>query len=172
MTPADKLLLFAYGSNMLSVRIQERCPSARALGVAKLLGHELAWHKRSADGSGKCDVVPGTATSAVFGVVYTLPRSEKAGLDCAEGLGAGYEERTVCVWLQDTEMVVVLYGATHTDTALKPYTWYRELVVAGAREHGLPHEYLHRIQTVAVIEDPDRERHARNMALVWEVPNP
>lgn len=162
----DQILVFAYGSNMLSARIQERCPSAQAVRVARLPGFELAWHKRSTDGSGKCDVVARTPGSAVFGVVYAVPRSEKAGLDRAEGLGAGYDERAASVWLQDNPMDVVLYVATDTDAALRPYTWYRELVVAGAREHGLPYDYLRILHTAAAIEDPDRERHTRKLALL------
>ncbi len=69
-------------------------------------------------------------------------------------------------------MNVVLYSATSTDSALKPYTWYRELVVAGAREHGLPHEYVQSLQVAAAVEDPDRERHAHNMALIRGGANP
>lgn len=49
---------FAYDSNMLSARLRERAPSARALGVAVLRVHELKWHKVAKDGSGKCDLVP------------------------------------------------------------------------------------------------------------------
>ena len=116
----DQILVFSYGSNMLSARIQERCPSARAIGVARLPGFELAWHKRSQDGSGKCDVVAGTTDSIVFGVVFTVPQSEKPDLDFAEGLGHGSEERSTSVWLRDSEMNVVLYSATSTDSALKP----------------------------------------------------
>ena len=54
MSP-DSFITFAYGSNMPSARLRGRCPSARAIGIAELRGHELRWHKRSKDGSGKCD---------------------------------------------------------------------------------------------------------------------
>jgi cation transport regulator ChaC len=169
---ADQILVFAYGSNMLSARIQKRCPSARACGVARLPGYDLAWHKRSEDGSGKCDVVTGAADSAVFGVVYAVARSEKAGLDRAEGLGVGYQERAASVVLGDSATNAVLYVATQTDPKLLPYSWYRDLVVAGAQEHGLPQEYLHRLQAAPAKEDPNRERHARNMALIPRGANP
>ena len=43
----------------------EALRSATALGVAELHGYELRWHKRSQDGSGKCDVMKANAPSAV-----------------------------------------------------------------------------------------------------------
>ena len=77
---------FAYGSNLLSTRLQQRTPSARALAPAVLEGHALRWHKAGADGSGKCDVVAvDGAGHRVIGVVYEIARSEKPLLDAAEG---------------------------------------------------------------------------------------
>jgi gamma-glutamylcyclotransferase len=166
MPSDDEVLVFSYGSNMLSARIQERCPSAQAVGVATLARYELAWHKRSRDGSGKCDVVPCGAESVVWGVVFRVPHSEKRALDRAEGLGQGYEERTVVVSLNDCRTEVVLYAATDVDPALRPYTWYLELVLAGAREHRLPADYVARLVAVDSGDDPDTKRHAQNMALI------
>ncbi|WP_181951802.1 gamma-glutamylcyclotransferase family protein [Sphingobium fluviale] len=44
---ADSFLYFAYGSNMFTPWLCQptRCPSARAVGIAELRGHELRWHK-------------------------------------------------------------------------------------------------------------------------------
>ena len=49
------MLYFAYGSNMLTARLRERMPSCKPLGIAKLPGHALRFHKRSKDQSGKCN---------------------------------------------------------------------------------------------------------------------
>lgn len=65
---------FAYGSNMSSVRLKERAPSSRAVGVAQLPEYVLKFHKRSKDGSGKCNALfTGVATDVVFGVVFEMP---------------------------------------------------------------------------------------------------
>lgn len=160
------LRTFAYGSNMLSARLRERCPSVRPLGVAHLTGHELRWHKRSMDGSGKCDVVPVNDYRAVFGVVFEIDASEKAALDQAEGLGHGYEQKDATVILNGDAVAVSIYFATRTDSALMPYTWYKALVVAGAKEHGLPTPYIASLEAVEASEDPDRTRHDRNMRIV------
>jgi hypothetical protein len=48
---------FAYGSNMSLRRLRTRVPSAVKLGNATLFGHQLKFHKRSQDGSAKCDAM-------------------------------------------------------------------------------------------------------------------
>ncbi len=167
----DQFIAFAYGSNMPTARIQDRCPSALPLGMAELGGYELRWHKRSRkDGSGKCDIVPtdkGGAT--VFGVLYRIASDEKSDLDRAEGLGNGYAETEIAVHHGPDLVTAKAYIATDTDPTLKPYTWYRALVIAGAKEHGLPADYVARLEAVPADQDPDQKRHDKNMSLIGEV---
>ena len=167
MTRVQTFLVFAYGSNMLTQRIQKRCPSASALGVTELHGYELRWHKRSRDGSGKCDVVETTAAGAVvYGVLYRIATAEKPDLDRAEELGNGYDSKAVTVRRNGESYEATIYFATAIDVALKPYTWYKALVVAGGSEYGLPVAYTAKLESTKAVEDPDRERHARNMSIV------
>ena len=43
-------------SAMLTARLRERVPSAKAIGIGQLVGHALRSEKRSwEDGSGECD---------------------------------------------------------------------------------------------------------------------
>lgn len=163
----DRFVAFAYGSNMPTARIRERCPSARSLGVAELRGHELRWHKASKDGSGKCDILASAAPDAsVFGVLFEIAADEKPALDRAEGLGNGYAEIEIDVLCVQELVKAKAYRATNTDPALKPCTWYRALVIAGAKEHGLPAPYVARLESVCANDDLDLERHRKNMALI------
>lgn len=165
LTPVT-FLNFAYGSNMLTSRICERVPSARAIAVASLRGHKLCWHKKSKDGSGKCDVTSSDLPqSEVFGVLYEILASEKTALDRAEGLGAGYREKDVKVECNNENFTAKLYYATDTDPNLLPYSWYKALVVAGARQHKLPIGYIKALEAVPEILDADPVRHSKNMAL-------
>lgn len=166
----ESFVTFAYGSNMPTARLRERCPSARAIGIAELPGHELRWHKRSRDGSGKCDIIASDAVDvSVFGVLYEIAAQEKRALDRAEGLGAGYEEVEIEVLCGGSPITAKAYRATDTDPALRPYTWYRAFVITGAREHGLPASYIARLESVPADEDQDRARHDERMALIAEV---
>lgn len=164
------LLVFSYGSNMLTARIQERCHSASCLGVAELRGYELRWHKRSRkDGSAKCDVIATQEDGArVYGVVYALPLSEKPGLDDAEGLGFGYDEIQVSVVVDGGRTDALCYTATDIDSRLKPYTWYVALVVGGARQHGLPPDYVSQLAATEAVQDRNRKRNDLHMAILQE----
>jgi cation transport regulator ChaC len=164
------LLVFCYGSNMLTARIQRRCKSATCLGIAELRGYELRWHKRSRkDGSAKCDVVATREESAVvYGVIYEIPLAEKPALDAAEGRGVGYDEIQVSVLVGGEPTDTICYTATDTDSTRKPYTWYVALVVEGARQHSLPPDYVSHLAATEAVQDDDRERHDLHMAILQE----
>lgn len=167
MRTAETFLYFAYGSNMLTRRLLERTPSARVVGVAKLADHELRWHKVGKDGSGKCDFVRAAAPqSCVHGVVFEIAVADKAALDLAEGIGKGYKECEVEVQTAHGATAVWTYCATNIDPLAKPYTWYKALVVAGAKEHGLPSAHVAALEAAVAKEDPKPERAARNELLV------
>ncbi|MDE0178311.1 MAG: gamma-glutamylcyclotransferase [Gammaproteobacteria bacterium] len=151
----DTYLYFAYGSNMSSERLRARTPSAISLGRARLPGYTLRWHKLGRDGSGKCDIEPSDAPgTAVWGVLYGINSTEKAGLDAVEGLGVGYDQHTVRVETGTVVREAITYKARPDmiDAALRPLDWYKAHVLHGATEHGLPDEYVARITAVAVGE--------------------
>ena len=161
------MLYFAYGSNMSPKRLLQRVPSAVVIGVAILPGHRLAFHKVGRDGSAKCDAaLTNAAADRVHGVIYRIDSGHKLGLDAREGLGCGYEQKTVEVQLRDhRQSSAFLYYATHIDASLRPFTWYREHVLRGAREHALPGHYIAAIHAVDAVDDPDPERHKLETAI-------
>lgn len=163
----NELLYFAYGSNMSTRRLCQRVPSARAVDVAELAGHRLAWHKKSGDGSGKCDIIAARPDEVVHGVLYAIDPGHKADLDVVESLGRGYQEKWVDLWLPRSreKAIAFTYYAILTDSTYLPYGWYRDHVLIGAREHGLPHHYIRMIENVPAFEDPDRQRDRRQRRL-------
>jgi cation transport regulator ChaC len=157
------LLYFAYGSNMYAARLRYRAPSCRFLFTARLLRHLLCFHKRSSDGSGKCNAFATAASKdSVFGVVYEISPAEKPALDRAEGLGSGYHDERLRVRTpngQEVQVQTYIADRDAIDDKLKPYSWYKDFVVKGAHEHGLPSEYIHSyIESVLAVTDPDRKR--------------
>lgn len=156
-----ELRYFAYGSNLCLTRLRSRVPGVRPLGPALLRGYVLRWHKRSVDHSGKCSIARSDdAASIVHGALFAIPRSEKYRLDDAEGLGKGYDEIMVSVESSDGDESAYTYVAapSHIDDTLRPYTWYKDLVVAGAESHDLPPRYLAMLRLVAAEADPDTDR--------------
>ncbi len=163
----QELLYFAYGSNLSSRRLLARTPSARCLTRASLSGHQLRFHKIGRDGSAKCDAyATGRAQDQVWGVVYRLDQAEKPLLDQAEGLGAGYVEKTVRLTTEDgRSLQAFTYCATRIDPGLKPFSWYREHVLRGAQERGFPAAYCASIAAQETRPDADEARHARELAI-------
>ncbi len=150
------MLYFAYGSNMSLPRLSERVSGISKLGVATLDAHTLMFQKASIDGSAKCDIVVSEdESSTIFGVVFKFPDTELAKLHKAEGLGEGYNCKTVSVVLPDDRNIVALtYFATKIDMNLKPYHWYKQHVVYGAKESELPEWYIEKIEAIESIDDP------------------
>lgn len=160
---------FAYGSNMLTERLRARCLSAKAQGVASADNYVLAFCKKSRDGSGKATLCP-AARGQVFGVVFDLDESELPKLDEAEGAGNGYdriEDFQVHMAGSRAPRSVVIYIANSVfiDQSLKPYDWYVKLVVAGARQQGLPLQCTDEIEAMQSIADPKPDRKSRLAAL-------
>lgn len=159
----------AYGSNLHPLRLAERVPSARLIGVVPLAGRRLSFHKRSStDLSAKCDLVETSASSRAFGVLYELSVRHKARLDAIEGLGHGYRETFVDCLLDRIAYRPFTYAAeiSHIVPALKPYHWYKALVVTGARYHDFPTAYVNALESIPSIPDPEPERTAANEALL------
>jgi len=161
------MLYFSYGSNMSSRRLQERAPSAIFLSKATLQEHRLQFHKKSRDGSGKCDAVyTADRNDCVMGVVFAMSAADKKELDQKECQGFGYEKKSITVVLENGELIKAsTYFAVETDAGLNPYSWYKEHVLLGARENNLPHDYIAGIEKIESLPDPDMDRHAQELAI-------
>jgi gamma-glutamylcyclotransferase (GGCT)/AIG2-like uncharacterized protein YtfP len=161
------IFYFAYGSNMSTPRISRRIQSATVISSACLAGHCLRFRKKSIDGSAKCDIEHTQFDEdKVHGVVYEIPVREKTVLDRFEGLGNGYEDKQVSIVVPGGEVITATtYFATHIDASLKPYHWYKEHVLWGAREHVLPGEYVAAIEAIQSIPDPDSEKHCAELSI-------
>jgi hypothetical protein len=165
---------FSYGSNMSIRRLCVRVPSALRLGVGVLRSHELKFHKVSThDGSAKCDALAtGKPDQLVYGVVYRIPEDEKPHLDQAEGLGFGYEQKDVLIEMLDAAAVrAFCYCATAIDPGLKPFDWYKEHVLIGARENNLPEVYLLGIESIEAVWDSDTTRRERELSIYRQIPD-
>jgi gamma-glutamylcyclotransferase (GGCT)/AIG2-like uncharacterized protein YtfP len=162
---------FAYGSNMLTARLQRRCPSARAFSIACVEAVELHFRKRSVDGSGKAMLAGSEVRGAcAHGVIFEIDESELGALDRSEGRGRGYhrEDRfQVMVGADARPVRVMAYIADPEaiEPKLVPYDWYLGLVLAGAREHALPLPYIEALAATRSMNDAVADRPSRQEAL-------
>lgn len=158
---------------MFTPRLHSVVSEASCIGIAKVLGYKLYFHKRGHnDPSGKCNIVPvKDSNSEVYGVVYEIPTQNRCLLESAEGLGYGSQEITLKVFgennelavsspLNDTDLFAVTYVADKDNIFedLVPFSWYKEIVLSGAREHNLPLHYIHQLEQYASTPDPNVQR--------------
>jgi len=153
------------------LRAPDRVPSAEFVRIARVPGYVFRFHKLSKkDCSAKADAYyTGNPTDIVWGVIFKIDPAEKPNLDRAEGLGRGYAEKEFTVTdMEGNEHRTVAYVAeqSHIQAELLPYCWYKCFVVEGARQSGLPPDYIAQIEAMPATEDPDRQRDARNRAIM------
>jgi NAD-dependent oxidoreductase involved in siderophore biosynthesis len=132
---------FAYGSNMASAEMETWCPEARFLGPARLDGHRLALNRRSIRwGAGVVDLVPSEGES-VWGALYDVPDLDR--LDAKEGAGFAYRRIEVEPMLDAQPVTAVAYEVIDKEEEeITPSPEYVALLVDGARERGLPEQYV------------------------------
>ena len=155
---------FAYGSNMLTARLHDRCPSARLVGKATVDGYAIEFNKPGRDDSGKATLNRKTDGLST-GVVFEIEEEDLCRLDQAEGSGYRRDDNFVVHLADGREVLTSCYLARKTETGLRPYDWYLALVVAGARKHGLEDGYVLQLSQVAFDVDDELNRKTRLKAL-------
>ena len=133
------MLLFAYGSNLA----EDQVPAAECLGTALLPGHRLELNRRSIRWrGGVVDVVPAEG-ERVWGVLYEVGEPGLAALERKEGAGLAYRRVPVEVERGGERVAAETYEVIHKEPDAPPATpEYAELVLRGARERGLPDDWL------------------------------
>jgi len=157
----------AYGSNLHPQRLRKRVPSAALSGVVELRGWKLCFHKRSnKDGSGKCSIVrTNDSADVVYAAIFTLMEAERHLLEGVEGVGYGYNEIHLEI-PRHGDVFTYIASPGYIADELRPYTWYKELVVVGASFHKFPASYIEEIGRVEAVEDLNEERNERKWSLV------
>lgn len=165
---------FAYGSNLHPARLKERVPSARLIGAVELHSHQLVFNKKGTDGSGKCSLLTtGSVSQSVHGALYELDAGHKTVLDKFESKGIGYMDSLIQLQHAGRKYTCFTYFArqSHIDENLKPYHWYKKLVILGARYLQFPESYVDSIERVGSTEDPNQDRSTANRELIDKIIN-
>jgi len=157
--------IFAYGSNMNLNRLKNRVPSAVKISNGFIEGFSLKCSKASKDGSGKATVLnTGNKVNLVWGVLFEIDEKEKPQLDKAEALNYGYDERIIEVNGGKEIHLAQIYFANDKsiNEELKPYNWYKAFITEGAKENGLPNDYINKLESLNSEQDKNYERRIKN----------
>ena len=144
---------FAYGSNMASSQMADRCSGAVCLGVARLPDYRLAfdaWSNRR--GGLVADVLPALG-SEVWGVLWTVTEEHAEALDRYEGVARGqYRREDVRVESAAGEQIEAFAYVICNSGEDGPTTdAYQAILLEGAREHGLPPDWVNAIEAVPTL---------------------
>ena len=134
---------FGYGSNMDAAQMRERCPGAKFRAIAVLPDYRLF-----ITSDGFATVIPDPGRR-VMGALWLLGDSDEAALDRYEDIGSGlYRREYVGVHSQGQVVEALIYVAANVNPGT-PRPGYLELVVAAARNLGLPADYIRELQQTA-----------------------
>ena len=94
------------------------------------------------------------------------PDADLAIAPLRDAEGPGYDEKTMNVGTAQGKETAIVYIANDIVSGLRPYDWYKAFVVAGAKEHGLPAEYVEWLKKFQSQPDTDEARRAREEAIL------
>lgn len=151
------MIYFAYGSNLDTVQMRARCPGHAVLGRACLPGHGLCFPRRSpVRGCGTAGIEP-SLEDCVWGALYRLTQADVARLHRSEGYHpSGFPPS------RHTVMDVAVRREGPDGPWLEAYTYravpgrptppspeYMDHLIRGARQHGLPDDYVAKLEATA-----------------------
>ncbi|XP_026278890.1 gamma-glutamylcyclotransferase-like isoform X1 [Frankliniella occidentalis] len=160
--PGDgKFLYFAYGSNLLARRLHLMNPTAQRHGIGELRDYRLDFSTPASKrwGGAPATVVPDPGES-VWGAIWSLDIEDRDHLDEQESVGSGLYDvfnATVrvagggvlqCRCYLMREVPPRLAPGEARPAARQPSLVYKQVLLHGARESGLPAEYVERMQAV------------------------
>jgi hypothetical protein len=133
------MLHFAYGSNMDRPLMLRRCPTATAIGPARLDHWRFIVTR-----DGYASVVPAPG-EAVHGVLWRLGPRDVAAVNAYESVHSGLYRRRLLGVRREGLLRALVYVARERRTG-RPKPGYQELVVAAARAWNLPEDYVGELQ--------------------------
>lgn len=144
------VLYFAYGANMNSDQINQRAPGAKVVGVAALDGYDLAFFGRSERWDGGLENAVRQPGATLWGVVYELSGPAFDRLDAWQGVrldGTGdyFHSSADLRAIDGRTIAALMYRKSSLGDAVTPSAEYLDHIVAGARAHGLPADYVARL---------------------------
>lgn len=159
------MLYFAYASNMNPLQMRERSPEHRVIGLGALRDHRLVFPLYSNAWEGGVASVQLLHGETVWGVLYDVTDADLVTLDEKEGFkGRGdqhnvYDRNQVTIELvrPDDESFARrvradMYLARPSNPS-PPSRRYLDAILAGARHHRLPEEYVAKLSAVAVLPE-------------------
>jgi len=148
---ADDLWYFGYGSNMCRATfVERRRIEPRQAHAALLVGYRLCFDIPVGPGERAVANLSADPLGRVWGVAYQISTEQFEHLDRTEGVPNGIYKRVPVevVTASDQCMTAFTYQSPISVAGRKPSARYMGLLLAGARENGLPPSYLEYLESI------------------------
>ena len=136
------MLYFAYASNMNQAQMKRWCPASRFIKVVCLEGHRFVYDGYSVPWDGAVGNIVTSETEKVWGVLYDITSRDRLTLDAFEGYPRSYERKDVEVKDRDGNVHRAMTYCRTGRAVGKPHPDYEKVVLDGAKECGLPEDYI------------------------------
>ncbi len=136
------MLYFAFGSNMNLPQMKKRCPGSRLLSAATLENFQFVYDGKSERWGGAVGNVISAPGKRVIGGLFEIKDGDLMSLDQYEGFPIRYKRKELPVKKQDGEVVFAIVYFREGEKPGLPSDSYRVAVVEGARDCGVPEEYI------------------------------
>jgi len=157
----DTFWYFAYGSNMhSSIFVDRRQMHPLAARRGCLEHYRLSFTLPIGPGERGVANLVSEGGTRTYGVLYLLTPSDSDRLDRTEGVDRGVYRRILVEVLADGEdwLQAFTYQSSWHQPHRKPSARYLGLLVAGARQHRLPAEYVQFLERFAVARDERQDK--------------
>jgi hypothetical protein len=154
------MMYFAYASNLNPELLRDRCPGHAVIGLAVLHDYRLVFPRYSSHWEGGAAGLARAHGESVWGILVELTDDDLARLDHVEGWRDDgdhhnlYDRDSVMVDLvrpDDGSVPRRVRAVTYFARPLNPCPpsrRYLDTILAGARHHRLPDEYLEKLRTI------------------------
>ncbi|MBZ0170430.1 AIG2-like family protein [Candidatus Methylomirabilis lanthanidiphila] len=143
------MFYFAYGSNMERVQLKRLCPTAKFVAAATLADCELTFSGNSPMWGGGIADIRERPGKTVEGVVWEISEADRKVLDGYEGYPALYLHKEIQVSSREGKTIrAFAYSMANPGREMSPSKRYKQLLIAGAEEHGLSDEYIDFLESI------------------------
>lgn len=129
-------LYFAYGSNILTSRIEERIGIVKKHSTHLLFGYKLVFNTGYDKRGLFANIIKGTSADFVEGVLYEIESYQLSLLDRYEGY---YYKKFFTIF--DEVVAVYINEDERSITEGKPSLNYLNLILKGCKEHSLTYTF-------------------------------
>jgi gamma-glutamylcyclotransferase (GGCT)/AIG2-like uncharacterized protein YtfP len=144
------ILYFAYGSNLGESVLRTRCPRARQVGIAKIDGFRVGFTRKSTHRGGGVANLVAESGATVWGALFDLSEDGFDILDEYEGAPTAYRREVWDFARPDLSIAPAwVYVVVSPQLEVPPSHRYWKIIVEGAREAGLPSDYVARLEGLA-----------------------